>query len=178
MLMSQEQRDARKKQWEEEDAVPHQPSYWADNWRTVKRWAQCDVNQIINLGLDLQGGIHMVLGFDQYAGSLQKIRNYVMTGIEVSRLPYRLSSPVKSGILDFHVTRPVYSWVDHFLRDHVHIVGLGMDFTEIDLWWLLVHKRRRDHRSGLVFYYYIGRRGCACVGENLREGLFESSGSH
>lgn len=103
----------------------------------------------------------MVLGYDQYAGNLQKIRNYVMTGIQVSSLPYRLKSPVKNGILDFHVSRPVYSWVDHFLRDHVHIVGLGMDFTEIDLWWLLVHKRRRDHRSGLVFYYYIALDGQA-----------------
>ncbi|WP_337155455.1 SIR2 family protein [Pseudomonas aeruginosa] len=95
----------------------------------------------------------MVLGYDHYAGSLQKIRNYVTGTIEVKKVPYRLSSPVKNGVLDFPEQRSVYSWVDYFLRDHIHIVGLTLDFTEIDLWWLLLHKRRRAHRTGRVFYY-------------------------
>ncbi len=30
----------------------------------VKKWAQCDRDMVINLGLDLQGGVLMVLGFD------------------------------------------------------------------------------------------------------------------
>ncbi|WP_449432064.1 SIR2 family protein [Pseudomonas putida] len=98
----------------------------------------------------------MVLGYDQYAGSLQKIRNYVTEGVDIKKLGYRLSSPVKSGILDFTANRRPHSWVDHFLRDHLHIVGLGMDFTEIDLWWLLLHKRRRLHQTGKVFYYQAG----------------------
>ncbi|AOE70914.1 hypothetical protein A7317_29065 [Pseudomonas fluorescens] len=98
----------------------------------------------------------MVLGYDQYAGSLQKIRNYVTEGVEIKKLGYRLSSPVKNGDLDFTSNKSVYSWVDHFLRDHLHIVGLGMDFTEIDLWWLLLHKRRRLNQTGKVFYYQAG----------------------
>ncbi|MDH1147204.1 hypothetical protein N5C60_21635, partial [Pseudomonas mosselii] len=40
--------------------------------------------------------------------------------------------------------------------DHLHIVGLGMDFTEIDIWWLLLHKRRRTNQTGKVFYYQAG----------------------
>lgn len=95
----------------------------------------------------------MVLGYDQYAGSLQKIRNYVTEGVKIKKLDYRLSSPVKNGVLEFESNRSIYSWVDHFLRDHLHIVGLGMDFTEIDLWWLLLHKRRRANQTGKVFYY-------------------------
>ena len=31
---------------------------------TAKKWAQCDRDMVINLGLDLQGGVLMVLGFD------------------------------------------------------------------------------------------------------------------
>jgi hypothetical protein len=34
-------------------------------------------------------------------------------------------------------------------------VGLGLDFTEIDLWWLLLHKRRRAIQSGHTFYYNV-----------------------
>ncbi|MFD2640803.1 SIR2 family protein [Pseudomonas japonica] len=98
----------------------------------------------------------MVLGYDQYAGSLQKIRNYVTEGVEIKKLGYRVSSPVRNGNLEFTSNRTVYSWVDHFLRDHLHIVGLGMDFTEIDLWWLLLHKRRRLSQTGRVFYYQAG----------------------
>ncbi|WP_248799033.1 SIR2 family protein [Pseudomonas sp. MWU13-2105] len=96
----------------------------------------------------------MVLGYDQYAGSLQKIRNYVTEGVDIKKLGYRMSSPVKNGNLDFTTNASIYSWVDHFLRDHLHIVGLGMDFTEIDLWWLLLHKRRRTNQTGKVFYYH------------------------
>ena len=98
----------------------------------------------------------MVLGYDQYAGSLQKIRNYVTEGVKIKTLGYRLSSPVKNGMIEFESSRRIYSWVDHFLRDHLHIVGLGMDFTEIDLWWLLLHKRRRTNQTGKIFYYQAG----------------------
>ncbi|WP_460059367.1 SIR2 family protein [Pseudomonas sp. S2_A05] len=98
----------------------------------------------------------MVLGFDHYAGYLQKIRNYVTDSVEVKGQPHgRVGSPVKGGNLEFTENRSVYSWVDYFLRDHIHIVGLGLDFTEIDLWWLLLHKRRRRHQTGQVFYYHV-----------------------
>jgi len=97
----------------------------------------------------------MVLGFDHYAGTLQKIRNYVTDGIDVKKARFKVSSPVKAGVLDFTTDRAIYSWVDYFLRDHIHIVGLGMDFTEIDLWWLLLHKRRRLHQTGRVFFYHL-----------------------
>lgn len=98
----------------------------------------------------------MVLGFDHYAGYLQKIRNYVTDSVEVKGHPHgRVGSPVKSGNLEFTDNRSIYSWVDYFLRDHIHIVGLGLDFTEIDLWWLLLHKRRRKHQTGQVFYYHV-----------------------
>jgi hypothetical protein len=30
-----------------------------------------------------------------------------------------------------------------------------MDFTEIDLWWLLLHKRRRSVVTGHTFYYRV-----------------------
>ena len=34
----------------------------------------------------------------------------------------------------------ITSWVDVFLLGDVYIVGLGMDFSEIDLWWLIGEK--------------------------------------
>ncbi|MCX7169861.1 MAG: hypothetical protein NTY41_06080 [Proteobacteria bacterium] len=40
------------------------------------------------------------------------------------------------------------------MRDTIHIVGLGLDFSEVDLWWLLLNKWRRGSRvSGKTYFY-------------------------
>ncbi len=64
MLLSPEAREARLAKWAEEDSVFEKPSLLGDAWKSVKRWAEFDRNRVINLGLDLQGGVHMVLGLD------------------------------------------------------------------------------------------------------------------
>lgn len=135
----------------------HQPAFLSPESRySLFRRYKAGEREVWHIHGDSAKPSSMVLGYDQYAGSLQKIRNYVTEGVEIKKLGYRLSSPVKGGDLDFTVNKAVYSWVDHFLRDHLHIVGLGMGFTEIDLWWLLLHKRRRLNQTGKVFYYQAG----------------------
>lgn len=64
MMLSPGERQRRLDMWAEEDLVYRKPSAWRDSWKAVRRWAQCDRDRVINLGLDLQGGIHMVLGLD------------------------------------------------------------------------------------------------------------------
>jgi hypothetical protein len=101
----------------------------------------------------------ILLGYDHYAGSLQKVRNYITTGIDIGRPQRRIGTKINSHDHDFENGPDPYSWTDHFLRDHVHIVGLGLDFTEIDLWWLLLHKRRRLNQTGLTFFYHVHIEG-------------------
>jgi len=64
MLLSPEQRQTRLDIWEAEDAVYHEPDLTREISQKFKRWAQFDRSRVINLGLDLQGGIHMVIGFE------------------------------------------------------------------------------------------------------------------
>ena len=64
MTLSEEQRQARTEQWAEEDGKVREESFFDDTIRSVKRWAQFDSSQVITLGLDLSGGVHMVVGFD------------------------------------------------------------------------------------------------------------------
>lgn len=64
MTLSDEERQARLERWKEEDRIYERPDAWRDLVKGVKRWAQFDRSKVINLGLDLQGGIHMVLGLD------------------------------------------------------------------------------------------------------------------
>lgn len=81
----------------------------------------------------------ITLGYDQYSGYLQKLRSYATADRETKN-----GSPFKMGMIDFDtVEGTVYSWLDVFLRDDIHIVGLGLDYTEIDLWWAVTYKARK-----------------------------------
>ena len=64
LSLSESSREARLKQWKEEDSVYQARNFWRDAWKGAKRWAEFDRSKVVNMGLDLQGGIHMVLGFD------------------------------------------------------------------------------------------------------------------
>ena len=64
MCLSDKAKEIRLDRWEREDAEYRKPNYWRDSWKGLKRWAEFDRDKVVNLGLDLQGGIHMVLGLD------------------------------------------------------------------------------------------------------------------
>lgn len=40
------------------------------------------------------------------------------------------------------------SWIDAFVLGDVYIIGLGLDFSEIDLWWLLEYKLNNEDIAG------------------------------
>ena len=46
-----------------------------------------------------------------------------------------------------------YSWLDYFIFGNVYIVGLNLDFSEYDLWWLLNKKKREKYNRGTVYYF-------------------------
>ena len=48
---------------------------------------------------------------------------------------------------------PCGSWLDSFVLGKVYILGLGMDFSELDLWWLLNRKKREKAAHGKVVFY-------------------------
>lgn len=80
----------------------------------------------------------ITLGYDQYSGYLQKLRAYA-----TSERDGKKGSPFKRGERHFDaLDAGPYSWLDVFFRDDVHIVGCGLDFTEIDLWWALTYKKK------------------------------------
>lgn len=64
MLLSEQERSDRLAAWKAEDSVYTPPNVFKDMAKAVKRWAQFDRSKVVTLGLDLQGGIHMVVGFE------------------------------------------------------------------------------------------------------------------
>lgn len=45
------------------------------------------------------------------------------------------------------------SWIDYFIVGDIYIVGLGFDFSEFDLWWLLNRRMREKANIGNVYFY-------------------------
>jgi hypothetical protein len=102
----------------------------------------------------------ITLGFEQYGGTIQQIRNYVTTGPvyrskKISKIP--LIKRLRSGDIQFS------SWIDLFFCHDVHIFGLSLDFVETDLWWLITYRARckKKWRSSKIdnsINYYIPER--------------------
>lgn len=97
----------------------------------------------------------IMLGLDHYCGSASKIDSYVKGNYKHTVLGK--SSTIEA--MDKKLESLSYcftSWVDLFFSSNVHIVGLSLDYSETDLWWLL-NKRARFAADGLisnkVFFY-------------------------
>lgn len=89
----------------------------------------------------------IMLGFDQYCGALSKIESYVKGEYDMPNIG-RLQSMtfrLKKGI------KEPYSWIDLFFVSDIHIIGLGLEYEELDLWWMLNRRRRiKRKEDGLV----------------------------
>lgn len=114
---------------------------------------------------DWQNAQSINLGYEHYCGQLQAMRNYAVSGTN-----YRGDRVPKKGL----ITRLVngeepgwHSWIDLFFKKDVHILGLKLDFVEVDLWWLLtyrarlkLYKSRSEHKKKKLLientiYYYV-----------------------
>lgn len=45
------------------------------------------------------------------------------------------------------------SWLDYFIMGDMYILGQGFDFSEFDLWWLLLRRLRENAKTGTVYFY-------------------------
>jgi hypothetical protein len=101
---------------------------------------------------DMDGPRTMMLGLHHYAGYLQKLRRYLTTRAGGSTFVF--------GDRSWKPEDGPHSWADLFLRGDVHIVGLGLHYSETVLWWLLSYKQRLRSAKrlpiGSTTYYQIG----------------------
>lgn len=113
MTLSDESREARLAKWQEEDdqLARTKAGYFERQWIVLRRWAEFDRTKVINLGLDLQGGIHMVLGFD--INDLEpsvladyRERNYEDADIE-REIQQTVLSQITRRVNDFEAKEPV-----------------------------------------------------------------------
>lgn len=87
------------------------------------------------------------------------MRNYVATGTDYVKEKNLepLVSRIERNKLKGH------SWIDLFFTNDIHILGLSLDTSEIDLWWLLTYRARYALQRGKkiitnrIYYYYPTR---------------------
>src|SRR5690606_725807 len=128
MVMSPANREARLEQWKQEDEAraTEKHGYFSNVGFKVKRWAQCDRNLVINLGLDLQGGIQMVLNFNWQELSDEKIAAY-------REDPATDSDEEIEALVQEIVYQQLVNRIDEFEAKEPIIQKLGTDQVQIQL---------------------------------------------
>lgn len=81
----------------------------------------------------------IVLTHDEYA----RLISYLISENELNQNKYeKYNDEVKYK-----------SWLDYFLMSNLYIVGLGMDFSEFDLWWILNRRMREKASVGNITFF-------------------------
>lgn len=89
----------------------------------------------------------IMLGYDHYCGSLAKINDYIKGKYDYPGIINKIPSIEQKLKLwknekEEELHGVLKSWVDLFFFTDLHIIGLGLDFSETDIWWIL-NKRKR-----------------------------------
>lgn len=118
-----------------------------------------EVCKIWNIHGEVDRPSSIMLGLDHYCGSIGKLDAYLKGTYEFqeNKKPVRVNSisdKIKRSEYDKH------SWVELFFNTDIHILGLSLEYSETDLWWIL-NKRARImndkktsvHISNQIFYY-------------------------
>ena len=100
---------------------------------------------------ELDSMTSIMLGHEQYSGYIQKIRNFLTSGVSTTVKARNgrayLSKYARKSI---KTKGDVETWVDLFLEHDVHIVGFSFDYTENHLWNLLMEKQRLKVKGEIV----------------------------
>lgn len=128
------------------------------NIRTYKQFVNKENGHQIKLW-KIHGGVDRIksitLGFDQYCGFLSKLSEYIK-GNYISKQGPKCEVPMINKCKNQEFDN--LSWVELFFNTNVYIAGLGMDFSEIDVWWLLNKhmriKREVSQVKNNIYYLY------------------------
>lgn len=124
--------------------------------RKRKYESNIGVKYLWNIHGEIDSPKSIMLGLDHYCGSVSKIDAYVKGNYRYSVDGNMIS--IDSMVAKLEADSFCHtSWVDLFFSSNVHIVGLFLDYSETDLWWVL-NKRARLSADNLVknnIFFYV-----------------------
>ena len=110
MTLSPEAREQRLATWKQEDLETRKPEFFRDTWAGIRRWSQFNKDWVINLGLDIQGGINMIIGFDITKADPQIMasfpENWTQADI-VKHFQEQTLRTIERRVFEFQSTEPI-----------------------------------------------------------------------
>lgn len=113
---------------------------------SIRRAKQINNKFLWQIHGEIDKPITIMLGLDHYCGSIGKIDDYIKGAYNYENENQKYSEAKMQTKLDdnsFHGT----SWIDLFFTTNIHIIGFSLDFSEIDIWWILNKRARLKQES-------------------------------
>ncbi len=89
-------------------------------------------------------------------GELRRPSSIILSHDEYARMVSQILEYNKSRGADYETLKrnlDFSSWVDYLLMGDVYILGLALDFSDFDLWWLLGRRLREHTKCGDIIFY-------------------------
>ena len=132
---------------------------------------------------DVDSPKSIVIGYNHYCGTVAKVSDYLKGTYKWKE--GKVGEQKISSMLDRLQNNDdhIYSWIDHFFMSDVYIVGLGLDYSEIDLWWLLDRRQRMLRGDGVmkqnrIVYFFTKELKSLSDGELAKVELLDRMGVH
>ena len=100
----------------------------------------------------------IMLGYYHYCSYIGQIKKYINGDYEFAKRKDKgIIQPIENRLPI--ASDDILSWIDLFFMSNVYIIGLGLFYEEIDLWWILTIRKRliqklgKDKISNTIVYY-------------------------
>ena len=89
-------------------------------------------------------------------GELRRKSSIILTHDEYVKLIGKLveeNNKNSNKYVSFKNQLKINSWLDYFIVGNLYIVGFSMNFSELDLWWILNRRKREKGPCGEVHFF-------------------------
>ena len=91
--------------------------------------------EVFHIHGDLRRAQSICLGYEHYAGTVQHLRDAIAKKKDVG------AEKVPAIVLALREPKNTTdTWAEKLFTDDIHIVGLGLTQSEIDIWWLITYR--------------------------------------
>ncbi len=120
---------------------------------SIRRYKQLNNCKLWHIHGEVEQPKSIMLGMDQYIGSVSKIDDYIKGKYKFSNKKINHSIEDKINLVGEFDNM---SWIELFFNSDIHILGFGLDYSEIDLWWILNKRSRLMNKLNIenkIFFY-------------------------
>jgi len=114
-----------------------------DDIKSISKELRYSINRKINIKNNKNSIWHIhgeankpnsiCIGYEHYSAYIQQMRNYIID----NRKYFNVDNPPD----EYNE-----SWLKYIFTEDIDIIGLDLNFSEIDLWWLIIYRSRSLNR--------------------------------